>query len=89
MTTDGGVVCFSPFKLSEAIVAANRGDGRWLRELGCVHTRAGVKGVLITPNAAPAEPWQVRLMPEGGQAATVWGYAPSFQTRSGRKFWPP
>lgn len=82
---EGGVVCFSPHRLREGIVAANRGDDKWAGELGCVRLRAGVPGLLISPYLRPAQPLQVRLMPVGGEAATVWGYSVSFTTKSGAK----
>jgi len=88
-TVDGGVVCLRPFELREGIVAANRNDQAWLRELGCVRLSGGIRAVLIDPNAAPAAPWQVRLYPPGKpDGITGWGYAPSFQTRDGKPFWP-
>ena len=87
LTVAGGVVCLSPFKLSEAIKASNRGDSKWVTELGCVTLAENHKAILINQYAGLADPWQVRLQFENGTAVTAWGYAPSFKTKSGRPFW--
>lgn len=88
MTVEGGVVCFSPFNLRQGIVAANHNDQKWLREIGCVKMRGGIRTILIDPNAGLGEPWQVRLYPgKDSDGVTGWGYAPSFQTKAGKPFW--
>lgn len=87
-TVDGGVVCQSPLRLSEAIKAANRGDDAWNASIGCTRIRGGIKAIRINPYAGLADPWQIRLMPDDAPAVTVWGYAPTFQTISGKKIWP-
>src|SRR5690348_175518 len=78
LTLSCGVLCATPFQLRKAIVAANRGDHHRVRRLGCVKTGDGVKATLIDQITPPAGPWQVRLMPEGASAVTMWGYASSF-----------
>jgi hypothetical protein len=87
-TVSGGVLCTTPFQLRKAIIAAHHGDERRVRRLGCMTTSDGVSAILIDESAPFAGPWQVRLMPEGAPAATMWGYASSFKTKSGKRLWP-
>ena len=89
LTVEGGVVCLSPLKLKEGIIAANRGDLKWVSELGCIRLRKNFKVILIDREKPLGVPWQVRITNEGGSAVTAWGYARSFKSRSGTKSWTP
>lgn len=90
LTAEGGIVCFSPYRLSEGIAAAKKGDTAWMQEIGCLITKGGISALLITPPHMPLDEWwQVRVMPEGGPAATVWGYAQAFTNKAGKPFPPP
>lgn len=88
LTVEGGVVCISPFRLREGIAAVNQGDKKWTEELGCVRLRDGVRALRIRSDEGLLDPWQVRLMPEGYDAVTVWGYVNSFTTTGGKKLSP-
>ena len=87
-TVSGGVLCATPFQLRKAIIAAHLGDEGRMRRLGCMRTRDGVRAIVIDESVPFAGPWQVRLMPDGAPAVTMWGYASSFKTTSGQRLWP-
>lgn len=85
LTVQGGVVCLSPFRLSEGIAASNRGDPKWASEVGCIRLKGGLKGVVIGPITTIYRPLQVRIFGENDQAGTFWGYADAFSTPKGGK----
>jgi hypothetical protein len=82
-TVAGAVLCTTPFQLRKAIVAAHRGEAARVRQLGCTVTGEGVKAIVTDRSAPFAGPWQVRLMPEGAPAITMWGYTSSFKSKFG------
>jgi hypothetical protein len=77
--TVAGAVFFT----TPSIVAAHRGEAARVRQLGCTVTGEGVKAIVTDRSAPFAGPWQVRLMPEGAPAITMWGYTSSFKSKSG------
>lgn len=89
LTVGGGVVCLSPFKLSEGIVASNRGDSNWVKELGCVTLADGHRAIIVRKGSDWASPWQVRLTFENGTAVTGYGFSASFKTLNGKRFKTP
>ncbi len=84
LTRHGAVFCTTPFQLRKAIVAASRGEGRHIRQLGCTRTGAGtkamVKAMVFAQSAGPFGPWRVQLAPEGAAPLIVWSYASSFDS---------
>jgi hypothetical protein len=82
-TVAGAVLCTTPFQLRKSIVAAHRDEAARVRQLGCTVTGDGVKAIVTDRSAPFAGPWQVRLMPEGAPAVTMWGYASSFKSKTG------
>lgn len=87
-TVAGEVLCATPFQLRKAIIALHSGDEGRIRRLGCMKTSDGMKVVLLDQRVPFAGPWQVLLVPEGGPAFSMWGYAWSFRTVSGKRLWP-
>jgi hypothetical protein len=87
-TVSGQVLCRTPFQLGKAIIALHLGHEGRIRRLGCMETSDGMKGIIIDQSVPFAGPWQVRLMPEGGPAFTMWAYAWSLRTESGKGLWP-
>lgn len=88
LTVDGGVACLSPYRLSEGIAAANKGDNAWMAEKGCLRLKGDLPATKINLAAKIGkldEWWQVRVhAPNGG--VTVWAYAQSFKTVAGKQF---
>lgn len=82
LTIQGAVFCTSPFKLSEGITAANRGDEKWMKEIGCYKVKADIPVVLITPLLDYARPLQARLL-LGDEAYTIWAFSSEFKTKKG------
>ncbi len=87
-TVEGGVICFSPFQIKQAHVAAKNGDIEWLKSIGCIPTKDGIKVILIDKDAPLGRDWQVRIFPDGAPAHTVGGDSSSFtSTQGGKSFW--
>ena len=77
ITADGALLCMSPEKLDEGLQAMT--DPKWLSSIDCVVARKGIPVRRIKPHASFDDgPWQVRVMPPGGDGVTMWGSVSSF-----------
>lgn len=82
-TTEYAVLCDSPFNLKEAVTAMS--DQAWLRSIRCIRAQGGLPVRRIQPSNDYETPWQVRVMPPGKAAVTLWGNRWEFTRADGRR----
>lgn len=85
ITSEGQILCRSAYDLTEARKAI--GDSRWMRELGCIVAKPGLKAIKIEPDSLSERgPWRVRVeFPDGPGGVTLWGERYHFRFTDGSR----
>lgn len=85
LTSDFTILCRQAYDLAEARKAA--GDSSWMREIGCIVAKPGLKVIKIEPdNLFDRGPWRVRVeFPDGPGGLTMWGERYQFRFTNGSR----
>ena len=85
MTAPGAVLCSDGQLVREAGAAAGKNDTKRLGELACGRVAGGMAAmrIVVTRREPGVFVWEVRLLPQGRNAMTMYGEHDAFRARNG------